>query len=187
MPVYLYNNYHVGSSDKSEAGNYAKTPETFREKKVIDVLQAEGFSMSVFFVTDPKTEETKKGIKVVCNGDKKSNRANIGSLFTKADYAKNLSFVNTIDVDEVDHFIESIEYAKKALSNNEIGFRTEFSYFSRTGIRMGIYYDKSMRTWWAYFWLYPEEVNSIYVMQYSNVNAVLEGFKVAKKKLEEGI
>ena len=145
------------------------------KKEFYDLGNVKGVNCEVLIVTD------------IVQGTK------IGCLRLKTKYYSSVSsdtYIGTLDFDEIDACVKSLEYIKSELQNQPSVY-TEFEYKTNDGIKMGAYYDsgdkKKLPKWVAYVYTKGYTSRSAEFLDSSNIDSFVTIFKDAKKMIEEKV
>lgn len=158
---------------KSATLEFMKKDGACFKKEFYDLGNVKGVNCQVLIVTD-----IVEGIKMGC-------------LRLKTKYYSSVStdtYIGTLDYDEIDACVKSLEYIKSELQNQPSVY-TEFEYNTNDGIKMGAYYDsgdkKNSPKWVAYVYTKGYTTRSAQFLDSSNIDSFVTILNDAKKMIEE--
>lgn len=151
---------------------FMKASGSFLVKEFYDLATVKGVECKVLIITD-----------VVSN-------KKIGCMRLETNYRSSYNstpdtYVGTLDADELDACIRSLNYLKDNLLSTEKEAYTEAEYKSRDKVTIGAYYDVSKKTWTAYVQTKSSSTRSMKFFDTENLEALSAEMAKAKDMIRE--
>lgn len=114
----------------------------------------------------------------------------IGCLRVEKDYYSSYSsssdsYIGTLDYDELDACIKSIDYIKETLLPSQPEVYTESQYKTRDNVQVGAYFDTKKKTWTAFMYTKGHTSRSAAFFDSSNLTELSEIMARAKEMIKE--
>lgn len=129
----------------TQAEQFSTTAGTLMEKQFIDIGKVKGVSVQVMKLKDLNNGTSKSGLRF--------------EYLYKSSYSSDTK-IATLDIDEIDGLIKSINNLKTTVFPSTRDVYTEVTFTSRTGFKAGAYYDVDKAKWVTFIKLEKFDSNS---------------------------
>ncbi|WP_299444094.1 hypothetical protein [uncultured Aquimarina sp.] len=155
-------------SKQSNAEIFSSKSGTLIEKQYIEIGSIKSTKLKIAKFTDMISGESAKALR-----------------FTKTVVSSysNDTKIASLDIDEVDGLIKSLEIIQESVLNTIPDNYTEITFKSRGGFEAGCYYSKRKNKWIVYYQIEKYGSDSIVRMEEKGLADLLELLKLAKTKL----
>lgn len=156
----------------SKALQFLAKDGSFNLKEFYDLGTVKGIQCQVLIITDVVRNEK------------------IGCLRVEKDYYSSYSsssdsYIGTLDFDELDACIKSINYIKETLLPSQPEVYTESQYKTRDNVQVGAFYDTKKKTWTAFMYTKGHTSRSAAFFDSSNLTELAEIMVRAKDMIKE--
>lgn len=157
---------------KSKAVEFSARDGSLLKKEFFELGNIKGIDFRILVLTDILKKE-----KIVC-------------LRLKTTYYSSASrssdeYVGTLDPDEIDACIKSLNYIKEDLMQSAAEVYTECEYKTKDGVKIGAYFDEKKKTWHPYIQTKSYTSRSIEFINAESLDALLAKLDEAKQKINE--
>ena len=152
---------------KSKSVEFLNSNGTFLVKEFYDLQKIKGVECQVLIMTN------------VVSGKK------MGCLRLETHYKSGYSddsYIGTLDADELDACIQSLEYIKDTLLPSTPSVYTEAQYKTNDGVQFGAYYSKK---WTAFVYTKSYTSRSAEFLGADNISSFIDVMKEAKRLIQE--
>lgn len=157
---------------KSKTVEFMSKDGTFFSKELFDIKKIKGVNCQVLILTDLVTKKK------------------MGSLRLETSYSSQYSsdtYVGTLDQDELEACIKSLEYLVSEILPSTPETYTEVQYSSRDGVKFGAYSDSKKNKWQAFVYTKSYTSRSAEFFDASNITELIEVMKTAKQMISEKV
>lgn len=157
-------------ASQSKAVEFMAVDGTFLIKEFYDLPKVKGVGCTVLIMTN------------VVSGKK------MGCFRLETQYHSqysNDSYIGTLDSDELDACIQSLEYIKNILLISTPEIYTEATYKTRDGVKLGAYFSKSK--WTAYVYTKSHTSRSAEFLDVASIDSFITVMQQAKSLIEDKI
>ncbi|MDE7166635.1 MAG: hypothetical protein K2O17_06370 [Bacteroidaceae bacterium] len=155
---------------RSKSLEFLKVDGTFIVKEFYDLQKVKGVGCQVLIMTN-----TVSGIKMGCLRLETNYRSQYS----------NDSYIGTLDSDELDACIQSLEYIKNTLLPSNPEVYTEAEYKTIDGVKFGAYFNKGK--WTAFVYTKGYTSRSSEFLGADNIDSFIEVMRQAKQLITEKV
>lgn len=167
---YSQNNKPEEDISSSKTIAFLSKDGSFVKKEFYDIGKVKGVECQVLILTDVVKNEK------------------IGCLRLETRYSSSYSedsYIGTLDYDEIDACIQSLNCIKDNLINTIPDTYTEAEYKTRDGVKIGTYYNSSKQSWVVYVYTKGYTNRSAEFFNSDNLSQMILVMQTAKQKINE--
>lgn len=162
----------VGNKSESKTIEFMSQGSSLIKKEYYDLGKVKGVKCQVLIITNLL------------------NNAKLGCLRLETKYqgySSSETYVGTLDYDEIDDCLNSINYIRENILTNTPSVYTETEYRTRDNIEVGAYYSESKSSWTAYVYTKNYTNRSVEFFDSESLSSLAEIMQNAKTIITEKI
>lgn len=168
-PLFAHSQESKEPESKSKTIEFANREGSLYQKEFEEIGKTGGLTFKNIYITDLTSQQTISALRL-------ENSHYIGS-------GSSIDYVGTLDSDELEGCIKSLNYLKENLIPTKPTLYTEVEYKSRDGILIGAYCSKG--EWKLFVQTKSYTQKSLTVLKVIELDNLINNFIIAKSKLKQ--
>lgn len=169
VPMFIFAQEGKETESKSKAVEFSKKDGTLLRKEFYDIGSVKGIEFQVLIMTDELSKEK------------------LGALRIKTSYYSSVGtddYVGTLDFDEIDACLKSLEYIQNTIITSTPATYTECGYSTKDNVEIGTY-SSEKKGWVVYIQTKGYTTRSLKFVDLKEFPKVIKYITSAKSKIQE--